>query len=323
MAALGEAQYLPGMPEIDADGFEIGPPPPELMRGALELMFSALAGPQRATMLEVTLAAVERGERSLDGLLAARRQNHLAGAVWSELHAGHTAEIWPPRLADDSPPRLADDLLAKALTCLRWQQVTMVQSLLTLDTGADADHLRRAGFEHACDLLYLVSPAGAFPTSPAAGGLTFEAVDGADLEALVPLIERTYVKTLDCPALNGRRDCHQVVIGYRATCHDDLSHWFIVRHQGETLGCLLLSHDARQANWELIYMGLLPEARGRGWGLEMVRHAQWRVAAQGGERLVLAVDAANQPAITIYAAAGFLAWDRRSVFVKFLSPAAA
>ena len=158
--------------------------------------------------------------------------------------------------------------------------------------------------------------------SPVASDLTFEGVDDAELDTLAPLIERTYENTLDCPALNGRRDCSQVVAGYRATCHDDLSHWFIVRHQDETLGCLLLSHDARHANWELIYMGLLPEARGRGWGLEIVRHAQWLVAAHGGERLVLAVDAANQPAVAIYAAAGFLAWDRRSVFVKFLSPVA-
>jgi hypothetical protein len=35
--------------------------------------------------------------------------------------------------------------------------------------------------------------------------------------------------------------------------------------------------------------------------------------------LVLAVDAANEPAIATYAAAGFAGWDRRSVFVRIVN----
>jgi hypothetical protein len=34
----------------------------------------------------------------------------------------------------------------------------------------------------------------------------------------------------------------------------------------------------------------------------------------------LAVDAANEPAIRMYAAAGFQAWDRRSVYLKMCQP---
>ena len=33
---------------------------------------------------------------------------------------------------------------------------------------------------------------------------------------------------------------------------------------------------------------------------------------------MLAVDAANSPAIAVYAAAGFEVWDRRSVFLRKL-----
>jgi hypothetical protein len=36
------------------------------------------------------------------------------------------------------------------------------------------------------------------------------------------------------------------------------------------------------------------------------------------DRIVLAVDAANEPARAIYSAAGFKAWDQRSVFLRFL-----
>jgi hypothetical protein len=33
--------------------------------------------------------------------------------------------------------------------------------------------------------------------------------------------------------------------------------------------------------------------------------------------MLLAVDVANEPALAIYRHAGFIAWDRRAVFVRF------
>ena len=35
------------------------------------------------------------------------------------------------------------------------------------------------------------------------------------------------------------------------------------------------------------------------------------------ERIVLAVDAANEPALRMYRTAGFESWDQRSVYVRF------
>jgi mycothiol synthase len=64
-------------------------------------------------------------------------------------------------------------------------------------------------------------------------------------------------------------------------------------------------------------MGVVPEARGRGWGRQIVRHAQTLALRAKVERIVLAVDAANEPAMRMYRSAGFEAWDRRAVFVRF------
>jgi ribosomal protein S18 acetylase RimI-like enzyme len=84
------------------------------------------------------------------------------------------------------------------------------------------------------------------------------------------------------------------------------------------VGCLLLGEDAAGAQWELVYMGVVPEARGRGIGLDLTRHAQWVARAAGCARMVLAVDATNAPALAVYAAAGFSSWDHRSVFLRVL-----
>jgi ribosomal protein S18 acetylase RimI-like enzyme len=322
VAATRLAQYPAAMMERRIEGesnYEIGPPPSALKQAALDRALEALPPKERAAARDDLLAGVARGERSLDGLLAAWQGHDVAGAVWSERHAGHAAGIWPPQVADEAPERLADVLLARALAELASENVTMVQCLALTDAGLDAQRLQRAGFEHPCDLLYLVSQKGHFPSSPVATNLTLVPVERANIDHLARLVESTYEGTLDCPALDRRRDCRDVVEGYRATSREDLSYWFVVRSGDDEVGCLLLARDEHEQSWELVYMGIVPSVRGRGWGIQLVRQAQWLVGQRGGERLVLAVDAANEPALKIYAAAGFLAWDRRSVFLKFFS----
>ncbi len=303
----------------DAASFTIGPPPPELERRALERAYEALPVAQRKSAVDETLQAAERGERSLDGLLAAWRGNQLAGALWSEIYPGENAVVWMPQLADGAPRELGDALLDRSLSWLKNQGVELIQSLLATDAGDDAERLQRAGFEHSCDLLYLASSAELYPASAFTAELVFEQVQPDQHEDLARLIEQTYEQTLDCPALDGGRDGRQALAGYRATCRDDLSHWYLVHHRQDRIGCLLLGHDISASTWELIYMGIVPAARGRGCGLEIVRHAQSLVAQANAERLVLAVDAANEPALRIYAAAGFAAWDKRSVFLRWVS----
>jgi ribosomal protein S18 acetylase RimI-like enzyme len=66
-------------------------------------------------------------------------------------------------------------------------------------------------------------------------------------------------------------------------------------------------------------MGIVPTSRGAGWGVEIARQAEWLAGVASRGRVVLAVDAENSPAVRMYAAAGFQAWDRRHVFVRVAS----
>jgi len=68
----------------------------------------------------------------------------------------------------------------------------------------------------------------------------------------------------------------------------------------------------------LIYMGLIPSVRGRGWGMELARYAQWLTRQAGRSQLLLGVDAGNWPAIRVYAAVGFRQWAERMVYGRFL-----
>jgi GNAT superfamily N-acetyltransferase len=137
------------------------------------------------------------------------------------------------------------------------------------------------------------------------------------------IIEQTYEETLDCPDLGGQRNLSDVLAGYRATGVYRPANWFFVcaddanRQSREDVGALLLAEHPGARHIELIYMGLAKSARGRGWGKQIVRQAQWIARECGAERIVSAVDAANIPGMAVYRDAQFTEWDRRSVFLRF------
>jgi len=51
---------------------------------------------------------------------------------------------------------------------------------------------------------------------------------------------------------------------------------------------------------ELVYLGLAPEARGRGVGSTMLRQAMQLILADQKRRFSLAVDSRNEPALRLY-----------------------
>lgn len=295
----------------------LGPATPECLRAALDLVLRPLSSDDRPRIIDQTLRAADEGRRSLDGLFAARRGRRVVGAVWAEIQPGRTAGVWSPQVADPQAQALESALLAHAADYLRDRGVVMAQALVAMEAQSSAATFRAAGFEHLTDLIYLVSASGQFPTAPVARSLTFEPVCSDNEARLDAVVEATYQQTLDCPRLNDVRDCRDVLAGYRDISHDDTSHWFLARSGDHDIGCLLLARHAEIETWEVVYMGLVVEARGKGWGVELARHAQWLVRAAGGDRLMLAVDAANEPAIKADAAAGFVTFDRRRVFVRF------
>ncbi len=291
--------------------------PPEHWTEALELVFRALPEPIRQRHCRETLETFERGETSHVGLLEARRGDLLCGAVWSQLQPGRLANLWPPQLSVSEPlaAGLARRLIDAATETAASGGARLAQALLETDTGNLADAFRESGFQHLSDLLYLVSPSQAFPTAEPAANLEFEPYSAADHDRLARIVEQTYFATRDCPQLNGVRPIGEVLASYRAMGRFDPARWMFVRHASRDVGCLLLTEHPEKV-WELVYMGIVPGERGHGWGLEITRHGQWLARQAGAARLVLAVDAANAPAIRLYAAAGLAAWDRRSVWMR-------
>ena len=298
---------------------QIAPVAPRQRAAALALMLQPLEPHVRSAHAEQLLLQGVRDENMFEGLLIAERGGQIVGAVWAQLQSGATAFLRAPQLVPGESLQTGERLLAAVLELLQCRKVRIVQALVELDTSEEARWLRLAGLTHLADLLYLVSLDRTFPSDPPGGMLEFEPYQETEREGLGNLIQRTYLETLDCPQLGGVRDIGDVLDGYRATGSFDPARWLFVRHNGQDVGCLLLAAHPDVPQWELVYLGLVPEARGRGWGIEITRHAQWLARLADQPRLVLAVDALNAPAIAMYAAAGFVAWDRRSVYLRALA----
>lgn len=310
---------------------QVVPCPPDRRAEALALVLRDIAPSQRREIGGVLLdgepaVADAIGSDAADGLFIAVRCDRLCGAAWGLRQPGNTAILWPPRLVPGEDDQQAAAQLARAaVAALDAAGVMMSQVLLRARNAGETPTIEAVGFRYLADLMYLACEADGFPSQPpAAGDLQFEPFEESQRGRLVSLIERTYEGTLDCPALEGGRRMDDVIDGYRATGSFRPSNWYFVRELGgsglvnQDLGVLLLAAHPGPCHWELVYMGLTPEARGRGWGRKIARQAQWLARCADAERLVLAVDAANLPALAAYRDTGFVAWDQRAVFVRFL-----
>jgi ribosomal protein S18 acetylase RimI-like enzyme len=232
--------------------------------------------------------------------------------------AGHSAVVWPPQILRQAEPHLAQALLAELVHRLAQSGVHLAQALLDQPQAAEASLLQESGFLDAGTLLYLAAEAAHFPAESPDLPFSLEMWSPMRAERLDRIVGQTYHGSLDCPLVDGLRQIPDVLAGYREVGQFRPEWWLIVRDHERDAGCLLLADHPEQNQSEIVYMGLVPSARGRGWGERLTRHAQWLARQAKRERVVLAVDAANRPAIAAYRACGFASWDQRRVFFKSL-----
>lgn len=287
-------------------------------RAALEVLLQDLAPSVCEQQIAETLDAAARGDVSLDGLLIARAAESMTGVVLCVLQPDGCAFVWPPVVSPeidaDSSETVADELLQAVGRLLDERQAWLGQSLLDPDNERDARRLQRNGFEFLADLAYLQRPLDGevqILDSP----LIVESADPeVDAARLAAIVERTYAGSADCPRLNGLRTGMEAVAGHRLTGLPLADGWLVFRDSSGDAGVLLLADQPEQNACELVYMGVVPEARGRGYGRAIVETAVRRAAESGRRDLLLAVDERNRYAAAIYESAGFQVLDRKRVF---------
>jgi ribosomal protein S18 acetylase RimI-like enzyme len=284
---------------------------------AVRLIFQHLPLAERRAREATALEMLQRGEMDPQGLFVLRSRNGLDGALVCLALPGASALIWPPGVGTHLLQQVREDALVRhALAWLQGRAVKLVQALLAPDEEGLAGPLARNGLDYITELWYMRHERGmslGFLDTPAR--LEFRPFDESDPLPFQQTLLRTYEGTLDCPELGGVRSGAEVLAGHRSQGRYDPDRWWQAFNGDLPVGVLLVTELPETGEWDVAYMGVVPEARRRGFGREILLKALAEARAADVERVVLSVDLRNRPAWELYRGVGFEPYDRRSVYL--------
>ncbi len=293
------------------------PARPEERAAALRLLFRDLTSEERERRVGSALGLIDSGELDPEGLFVERGPAGLAGVLVCLPVPGASALFWPPRSVDDADAQAREDrLLQRGLRRARDRGAKLAQSLLSPEEAPMAASLERNGFRHVTRLWYLAHDL----ELPAARPATPFRLDYLPYREDRPsefhrTLLRTYEGTLDCPEVSGVRTIEEVIAGHRAQGRFDPDRWWLARDGGRPAGVLLLTEAPESGAVDVSYVGVVPEARRRGFGRALLLKALFEAKAGGAGRVTLSVDARNDPALHLYRGLGFAPYDRREVYL--------
>ena len=289
---------------------------------AFALLFQQVEAEQQPLRIANAIQLIERGELNPEGTFVLPEEGRLSGVLLCLIVPGSTALVWPPQVFQDEHRHQREDLLLRhALAWLRGRGVKLAQTLLHPEDLAQGQSLLRNGFCHISHLLYLRHDLHFAPASLGLSThldfLTFADVDRSLFEKV---LDRTYEDSLDCPEINGVRAIEEVIAGHQAQGGHDPQYWWVARANGRPVGVALTTALAETDDWDLSYLGIVPEARRQGFGREVLLHVLVEARAAAVHHVSLCVDGRNEPARRLYQGLGFEVFDRREVFLALWPP---
>lgn len=276
------------------------------------------------------LFADGRAERSRDLLLSDSHTTGLfvARGANGRLHAAALVQVLPGALGVAWPVRgdSIEAINAVATAAREWlcaRGVKVCQAFAAASEVADVRALERHGFRHTTQLVLMRREVD----RDRDGHSSFDLQIPLSTDSYGPetanefraVLLGSHEGSLDCPELTGSRDPDELLASYSLGALPFRSNPFTSRlmalHGREPVGALLTDGSAEPGAVELSYLGLLPSARGRGFGDWLVRLAAFGAARAHAQALTLSVDARNGPAMKLYARHGFVEYDRREVWL--------
>ncbi|MGL4553097.1 MAG: GNAT family N-acetyltransferase [Gemmataceae bacterium] len=290
-------------------------------------MIRPAASHERATALRLLLGHLDPADRDarvfglLDLMIAGELDPAgllvtpgLRGATFASPVAGAGGVLWPPVCPTGAD---ATALIEAGCAWLRERGSRLVQALMPPGQPGRAAHLVANGFRCVTSLVTLLHDLSFSAMLFDAGERLFcEPYDPAEPAAFHATLLRTYEGSLDCPEVSGLRTAEEVVAGHRAQGTFEPANWWLARDGGAPVGVVIQVDNPGQEEREVAYVGVVPEARRRGVGKELMLRVLTEARADGVGRVVLAVDARNAPAWRLYTLMGFEEVDRQQVFLR-------
>ena len=293
---------------------------PHEIEPALRLLLCGSGGlANDEQVLDFISLAKDRGI-NLNELWLAHRNGTILWTLLPVLSPGRTMLLFTPsRISRHTPPDAVKQLVDAVSAYYGGRDVHLAQFLIDPADRSVARLYENCGFIVLAELLYLQRTLRRPIARPAVPeGFTLINYSRPEHTLFADGITRSYQQSLDCPALNGLRNIEDVITGHQATGEFNPALWFLLLEQNEPRAVLLLSDSVQPRTLELVYLGLVVEARGRGLGDFMVKLALAAVSEHEYQTLSLAVDSRNAPAMNLYFRHGLTRVTSRLAMIRDL-----
>lgn len=289
--------------------YQIEPAAPDDWTTALELALAHVPADQRAARVQQCVSMLETRLLDARGVHVVRQAGRIVAAQVCVPLQGAACLFWLPGAG-----AAAEELVGACLGWCRSLGCKLAQALAKPEERSQAAPLLHNGFhvitsmhQWGRDLLDLPKAANS--------GWRIEKYRPALAADFAATLERTYEATLDCPELNGVRTIDEIIAGHRAQGRFRADWWWLAYAGDRPAGVLLLSEMADGTTWELAYLGVVPEQRGRGLARYLLNRAMHELRDTSALHLVLAVDERNHPARQLYRSLGFVPLESSDVYL--------
>jgi ribosomal protein S18 acetylase RimI-like enzyme len=265
------------------------------------------------------LQRIEHGSLAIEAMEATRNpEGGFTAVAIAVRNPGRTLGLVLSPLQVPNHRPAATAAVSHLLGSLRGSDAALIQAMFDPGRRAEIAATVDSGFRHLARLRFMDGdlPRLVREELPIPPNASIEPCGRSDPDELAMLLSRTYDRTLDCPGLAGLRRTEDVLAGHRASGQFDPDLWFMLRVDGRPAGLSLLNPNAEAGCTELVYFGLVPEARGRGLAKMLLRHCLARIDERAPSRIALAVDDRNSPALRLYRRHGFVPGGLRTALVR-------
>lgn len=284
-------------------------------------VFEAFSGKSAAHDGDVELAAMLESMQSCEqlgnALFSWTNQGETLAAILVVIKLDRTGFIWPPVIGSGTPPMVIQRLFSE---CVKWLDSIPVEFSQFLESSSSSEirlHYSDWGFEDLGELIGLEHQLIDIPHAP--GPEHYDSVDFSVESAndFEKVLESTFAGSKDCLGLRGRRSAQDCLRSHQLSTPEALRFWKLFRTRSEYVGIILCVDHRTQRFWELLYLGVVPKFRRRGFGLAFLSDALQVAQFGGADRMLLGVDSANEYALRLYDDCGFQEAFRRRLHVRF------
>ena len=275
--------------------------------------------------VEKIFASVQKGQLDLKHLLVATKQQKILATRLMVAQKDKTAILWPAACdeeAEDSQvfDSIQDALLKESVLRAKQEGCVQIQTTVEHSDSRTSALYERNGLPAIGELYFMQRPASPECNDEKPCTATGESLklvpisEGISDDVLGELVLKTYIESADFPELQHDRTAARSLQTHRLQGEYNPEHWFVIEQNKSAAGVLFFSWHSDLKQWELTYMGVIPDQRGKGIAGKAIGKS-FEHASRKNSGVFLGVDSRNHYAIRLYESLGFIVVSRQTVHV--------